>query len=68
MDVHVLIREDQNDHGFIDTSIEGVFLTRHGALVAMREAQEEARSEGLRATTMDDDSCEDDWQVYWKIE
>ena len=28
MTVFVLIREDQNEHGYIDTSITGVFRTR----------------------------------------
>lgn len=31
MTVFVLIREDQNEHGYVDTSIEGMFLEAGGA-------------------------------------
>lgn len=69
MDVYMLIREDQNDHGFVDTSIAGVYATREGAMNAMKEEQEEARAEGWRVATADADGYEGaDWQVYWKIE
>ena len=69
MDVYILIREDQNEHGFIDTSISGVFATHERALAWMKAKQEKARSEGFRVNTNDDDSYDEaDWQVYWKIE
>lgn len=69
MDVHVLIREDQNDHGFVDTSIAGLLATYESAVKAMKEEQAAARAEGLRVVTLDDDSYEEaDWQVYWKID
>ncbi len=69
MNVYVLIREDQNDHGFIDTSISGVFATSESALSWMRAKQERAHAEGLRVNTNDDDSYEEaDWDVYWRIE
>jgi hypothetical protein len=29
--VHVVIREDQNEHGFIDTSVGGLFRSRNDA-------------------------------------
>ena len=31
MTVFVLIREDQNEHGYVDTSIAGVFHNEHVA-------------------------------------
>jgi hypothetical protein len=34
MIVYVLLREDQNEHGYIDTSIAGVFLDERRAKVA----------------------------------
>jgi hypothetical protein len=69
MDVYILIREDQNDHGFVDTSISGVFATHESALAWMKQKQEKARSEGWRVNTNDAESYEGaDWQVYWKVE
>ncbi len=38
MTVFVLAREDQNDHGFVDTSIAGIFHDRQAA--ALQEAHE----------------------------
>ncbi len=66
MTVFVLIREDQNQHGYIDTSIAGVF---HGQQAAAGEESRErirARAEGL--VVEDDDSADAEWQVSWKIE
>ena len=66
MTVFVLIREHQNEHGFIDTSIAGVFQHEHVA--RQREAAERqcAREEGL--IVEDHDGPDGDWQVSWKIE
>jgi hypothetical protein len=65
MTVHVLIREDQNDYGYVDTSITGVF--RHKQDAEHHEAAARARvyAEGLRA---DDEDTDIDWEVSWKIE
>lgn len=65
MTVYVLIREDQNEHGYIDTSITGVF---HEKRVAReRETLERllAAEEGL---VVEDDESDADWQVSWKVE
>ena len=35
MKVHILIREDQNDHGFVDMSIADVFASYDSAVKAM---------------------------------
>jgi hypothetical protein len=65
MTVFLLIREDQNEHGYVDTSIVGVFRDEH--VVSEREASERraAREEGL---IVEDDDSDVDWQVSWKIE
>ena len=66
MTVFVLVREDQNDHGFVDTSITDIFHDRQAA--ALQEARERlrARTEGL--VVEDDDSVDGEWQVSWKVE
>jgi len=65
MTVHVLMREDQNEHGYIDTSIVGAFSTRRAA--SEREALEcrQARDEGL---AIEDDDSDGDWQVCWRVQ
>lgn len=65
MTVHVLIREDQNHYGFIDTSIVGLFTAEHDAVAAEAAAHVKARAEGLR---LEVDTEEADWQVCWRIE
>jgi hypothetical protein len=68
MNVYVLIREDQNDHGFVDTSIEGVY-TQECDAAAMKESEEQdARTAGSRVCGDSGHWHESDWQVYWKIE
>lgn len=66
MTVYVLIREDQNEYGYIDQSISGVFYDSR--MAREREAVEcrKAREEGL---IIDDaDSPDGEWQVSWTIE
>ena len=66
MTVFVLIREDQNEHGYVDTSIAGVF-SEEGVAKEM-EALERlyARQEGL--VVEDDESPDGEWQVSWKVD
>ena len=66
MTVFVLIREDQNEHGYVDTSIAGVF--REEGVAKEMEALERlhARQEGL--VVEDDESPDAEWQVSWKVE
>lgn len=66
MTVHVLIREDQNEHGNIDTGIVGVFHDEHAA--REQEAIERRRARGQGLVVEDDDSPDGEWQVSWKIE
>ncbi len=51
MDVYILIREDQNDHGFVDTSISGVFATHESALAWMKTETREGAIGGLACRT-----------------
>jgi len=66
MTVYVLLREDQNEHGYVDTSIAGVF--RDAGVARDMEARERlhARQEGL--VVEDDDSPDGEWQVSWRVE
>jgi hypothetical protein len=49
MTVYILLREDQNDHGYVDTSIAGVFRDA-GVAEEMKTLERlQARQEGLVA-------------------
>ena len=47
MTVHVVIREDQNEHGFFDTSVVGLFRSGNDADAFVESSISEARDEGL---------------------
>ena len=66
MTIYVLIREDRNDHGFVDTSIVGLFRSQHDVKQSESAARARALDEGLRVD--DDESSDIDWQVSWKVE
>lgn len=66
MTVFVLIREDQNEHGYVDTSIAGVFHTEHVAREQESVERRNARDQGL--IVEDDDSSDGEWQVSWTVE
>lgn len=66
MTVHVVIREDQNEYGFIDASVVGLFRTRNDADTFVESSVSGARDEGLRVCG--DLGTEPDWQVSWMIE
>lgn len=71
MEVFVVIREDQNDHGFVDTSVCGVYRNRAEAESAVHEDEKEAQEDGFRVLVADDEDRdweEWDWQVCYKIE
>jgi hypothetical protein len=67
MTVYVLIREDQNDHGFVDFSIVGIFHEEHAAHQFLDAETARARELGLRVEDEERD-VDVDWQVSWKIE
>ncbi len=66
MTVFVLIREDQNEHGYIDTSITGVFSDERVAKEQEALDRVHAREQGL--VVEDDESPDGEWQVSWKVE
>ena len=66
MMVYVLLREDQNEHGYIDTSIAGVFHDRRVAKKHEALDRLHALAQGL---VVEDDDCADgEWQVSWTVE
>jgi hypothetical protein len=66
MTVYILRREDQNDHGYVDTSIAGVFRDEDAARQGEARERENARDQGL--IVEDDDSPDGAWQVSWSVE
>jgi hypothetical protein len=66
MVVYVLIRENQNEHGYIDTDIAGIFSNERFALQREEEERARARQDGLRLS--DEEESDPDWQVSWKVE
>jgi hypothetical protein len=66
MTVFVLIQEHQNEHGYIDTSIAGVFRNEHAAQEHETIERRQARDQGL--IVEDDHGPDVDWQMSWKIE
>jgi hypothetical protein len=66
MTIFLLIREDQNEHGYVDTSIAGVFHHEHVAREQEAVERRNARGQGL--IVEDDDSPDGEWQVSWIVE
>lgn len=66
MTVFLLIQEHQNEHGYVDTSIAGVFHDERVARAHEVIARRHAREQGL--VVEDDDSPDGEWQVSWKVE
>jgi hypothetical protein len=66
MTVHVVIREDQSEHGFIDTSVVGLFRSRPDADSFVKSSVLQARHEGLRVCGGTGDPA--DWDVSWIVE
>jgi hypothetical protein len=65
MTVYVLIREDQNQHGYVDVSITGIFREKRIAEKLEEVERRLAHREGLRVC---DERSDGDWEVSWKIE
>jgi hypothetical protein len=66
MTVYVLIREDQNQHGYVDVSIDGIFREKQTAQECEELERRLALREGLRVCG--DVECDGEWEVSWKIE
>jgi hypothetical protein len=59
--VHVVIREDQNAHGLVHTSVVRLFRRRRDADAFVTSSVSRARGEGLRVC--DDADVDADWEV-----
>ena len=66
MTIHVVVREDQNQHGFIDASVVGLFRAREDADAFIRSSAHYARAEGR--VVFGDDESEPHWDVSWTVE
>lgn len=66
MTVFVLIQEHQNEHGYVDTSIAGVFHDEQAAREQEGLERRRGREQGL--IVEDDDSPDGEWQVSWTVE
>ena len=64
--VHVVIREDQNEYGFVDTSVVGLFRSQKEAKLFVKSSISTARDEGLLVCGTP--GFDDDWEVCWMIE
>ena len=67
MDVYLLVREDQNDHGFVDTDVIAVFRRKEDAELSLTD---EAEGERRAGTLIDGDrnTPDGEWQVSLRIE
>lgn len=66
MTVFLLIQEHQNEHGYVDTSIAGVFHDEN--LAHEQEAVERINARDRGLVVEDDDSPDGAWQVSWRVE
>ena len=64
MTVYILIREEQNHYGYVDTFVQGVFVDPNAARRLELRERSQAREQGL---LMEDDESPD-WQVSWRVE
>ena len=66
MSVHLLLREDRNHYGDIDTSVIGVYRELKTARLERMRQRRRAISDGFDVNYDNPDG--DTWEVYWKIE
>jgi hypothetical protein len=66
MTIYVMLREDQNDHGFVDVTVEGVFHRKEDAQAQIDAEEAKARAAGMLVDG--DDAVDEDWEVSWRIE
>lgn len=66
MDVYLLIREDRNHYGYIDTAVLGVYRELKLARLERLRDRRRAIAEGLDVNYRNPHG--DTWEVYWKIE
>jgi hypothetical protein len=65
MKVYVLLREEQNQHGYVDTGIDAMFHLRGNAEASQRLREDEALRQGL---ALGKDALDGEWDVTWWIE
>jgi hypothetical protein len=66
MNVHVLLRDDRNVHGYIDTSVIGVYREFKIARLERMRQRRRAITDGFDVNY--DNPDDDTWEVYWRIE
>ncbi len=66
MDVYLLIREDRNHYGYIDTAVIGVYQELKSARLERMRDRRRAIAEGLDVNYRNPRG--DTWEAYWKIE
>lgn len=66
MTVYVLIRENQNEHGYVDIDVAGVFADKAAALAWQSTDRVHAEAQSLRIS--DEEESEPEWQVGWRVE
>ena len=66
MSVHLLLREDRNHYGYIDTSVIGVYRELKTARLERMRQRRRAIADGFNVNY--DHSDGDTWEVYWRIE
>ena len=65
--VYLLIQEHQFAHGYVDTSILGVYATRDRAQAAEDRHRKAAQALGFHIEDPEGE-FEDDWEISWSIE
>ena len=66
MSVHLLIREDRNHHGYIDTSVVGAYRELKTARLERMRQRRRAIADGINVNY--DNADDDTWEAYWRIE
>ena len=67
MTVYLLIREDQNDHGFVDTGVVGVFGKKEDAEACLLAEAQSERESGSRVEG-ETGPAAGDWDVALRVE
>jgi hypothetical protein len=67
--IYLLVREDQNDHGFVDTSVVGAYRAEAAAHARLEAEAAEAREAGIRVCGYLTPEWQDeaDWEVSWMV-
>ena len=66
MFVHVLLREDRNHYGYIDTSVIGVYTEMKLARLEKMRQRRMSIASGFDVNYNNPDA--DTWEVYWRID